>query len=51
VDGETISRLRRAISPRDRRKLLDDARYTTDWVAEVVGKIAVEEPQEVVTHG
>jgi Family of unknown function (DUF6088) len=51
VDEEVISRLRRAIPARDRRKLLEDARYTTDWVAEIVRKVTAEEPEEVGVHG
>lgn len=50
VNNEVISRLRRAVPAKDRRKLLADARYTTDWVAEVVRKVAAQEPEEAV-HG
>lgn len=38
IGDELISRLRRRLSPADRRRLLKDARYVTDWVADVVRK-------------
>jgi hypothetical protein len=51
VDDQIISRLRHALTPKDRRALLRDARYATDWIAEVVRQVATEEPVEEVTHG
>lgn len=39
IGEEAISRLRRRLSPADRRRLLKDIRYVTDWVAEVVRKV------------
>lgn len=36
---ETIARLRRSLSVADRRRLLKDARYVTDWVVEVVRRV------------
>lgn len=41
IDEQLISRLRGALFSRDRRKLLEDARYTTDWIAEVVRRVAL----------
>ena len=40
VDSTVVSRIRSALSPRNRSQLLRDARYTTDWIADVVRKIA-----------
>lgn len=39
IGEETISRLRRRLSPAECRELLNDARYVTDWVAEAVRKV------------
>ena len=50
VDATVLSRIRKALSPRSRSQLLRDARYTTDWIAEAVRKIAGNEA-EAVTHG
>lgn len=50
VDDKVIGLLRRALSPEQRRGLLQDARYTTDWIAVVVRQIAQDEP-EVAGHG
>jgi hypothetical protein len=50
VDATVVSRIRKALSPRNRSQLLRDARYTTDWIAEVVQKIAGDQG-EAVNHG
>lgn len=50
VDDTVVSRIRRALSARDRSRLLRDARYTTDWMAQAVRKIA-EDQAEVANHG
>lgn len=50
VDDKVIGQIRRVLSPDQRRGLLQDARYTTDWIAAVVRQIAVNE-LEVVGHG
>ena len=50
VDSFVLSRLRKALSSHQKRELLQDARYTTDWIAEVVRAVAAEE-KEVMTHG
>lgn len=39
IGDETIARLRRRLSPADRRRLLKDIRYATDWVAEAVREV------------
>lgn len=50
VDEQVIARLRRALSAEQRRELLRDARYTTDWIAAVVRRVA-QEKKELVSHG
>jgi Family of unknown function (DUF6088) len=50
VDGSVIARLRRSLSAEQRRELLRDARYTTDWIAAVVRRVARDE-EEVGSHG
>jgi hypothetical protein len=51
VGAETVTRLRRRLSDRERERLLADARYATDWIAEVARQIAAGEPLEAVSHG
>lgn len=46
VDAAVVSRIRKALSPRERSRLLQDARYTTDWIADAVRKIAEEQAKE-----
>jgi hypothetical protein len=50
VDAKVISRIRKALSLRNRSQLLRDARYTTDWIADAVRKIAGGQA-EVGNHG
>jgi hypothetical protein len=50
VDAQVIARLRRSLSAGQRRELLKDARYTTDWIAAVVRQVAQKE-EETVSHG
>jgi hypothetical protein len=50
VDSTVVSRIRKALSPKNRSKLLQDARYTTDWIADAVRKIA-EDRAEAASHG
>jgi hypothetical protein len=50
VDATVVSRIRKALSPRNRSQLLRDARYTTDWIADAVRKIAGDQA-EAVNHG
>jgi hypothetical protein len=50
VDAAVVSRIRQVLSAKSRSRLLHDARYTTDWMADTVRKIA-EEKGEAVSHG
>ena len=50
VDNQVIARLRRGLSPEQRQELLRDARYTTDWIAMAVRRVAQDE-EELVSHG
>ena len=40
VEAKVIAKLRAALPARQKRELLQDARYTTDWIAEAIRKIA-----------
>jgi hypothetical protein len=51
VDEQVIGQLRRALSPEQRRGLIQDARYTTDWIASVVRQIAQDELDELEVAG
>ncbi len=51
VDDQVIARLRRALTAKDRRKLLEDARYATGWIAETVRQVAAGSPAKEVAHG
>lgn len=42
VGKDIIARLRRVIPPAERRKLLKDVRYVTDWIARAVRDVCVE---------
>lgn len=50
VDDQVIARLRCALSKSQRHGLLQDARYTTDWIADTVRQIAGDQ-EEAVSHG
>jgi len=50
VDEQVIARLRHALSADQQRRLLRDARYTTDWIAAVVRQVA-QDKKELVSHG
>ena len=50
VDDRVITQLRRSLTAEHRKELLKDARYTTDWIAAVVRRIAQDE-EEAVCHG
>lgn len=41
VTDQVIDTIRKALTPEDRRQLLDDARYSTDWICEAVRRIAL----------
>ncbi|SIO57346.1 Transcriptional regulator, AbiEi antitoxin, Type IV TA system [Singulisphaera sp. GP187] len=51
VDSTVISRIRKTLSPRNQSQLLQDARYTTDWIADAVRQIAGHPQAEVASHG
>lgn len=40
VDGRVIARLKSVLRAKDQRSLLQDARYTTDWIADIARQIA-----------
>jgi hypothetical protein len=48
VDDKVIAKIRKTISPKERAQLLRDSRYTTDWMADVVRKIAGKDEQVVL---
>jgi hypothetical protein len=50
VTDRVIAQLRRGLSQEQRQELLQDARYTTDWIAAVVRQVA-EDEKEVLRHG
>lgn len=56
ITDDVLRRLRRALPDRAVKRLLDDARYTTDWVHQVVRKLAELPPadspkQGTLSHG
>jgi hypothetical protein len=52
IDDAVVSRVRRRLSARQRQQLLRDARYTTGWIADIVRKIAADDPvEEAAAHG
>ena len=52
VDDRMIATLRAALSSKQRRELLDDSRYTTDWIASVVHRIARKKAKRTeASHG
>jgi hypothetical protein len=50
VTPEVLSRIRRNLTPQQRAKLRQDARYTTDWIADAVRLIAKTQAKEPA-HG
>jgi Family of unknown function (DUF6088) len=50
IDPTIVSRIRKVLSRKSRSQLLQDARYTTDWIADAVRKIARDQ-EEAVSHG
>jgi hypothetical protein len=50
VDAQVIARIRRALSPKHRARLLQDARYAAGWIAETARQIA-DTGAEVTVHG
>lgn len=52
VDDRMIATLHAALSGKQRRELLDDSRYTTDWIAKVVHRIVRKKSKRTeVAHG
>ncbi len=52
IDGTVLSRLRHRLSEKQRRQLLQDARYTTGWIAAAVRKICISDRvEEAAVHG
>lgn len=45
VDDQVIIRLRRSLSAEQRQEMLQDARYTTEWIAAVVRQVAQDEEE------
>jgi hypothetical protein len=45
-----INRIRKALLPKYRSKLLLDSKYTTDWIADAVRKIAGDQVK-AINHG
>ncbi len=43
VGPEVVGRLRRTLNGKQRAALLKDARYATDWIADVVREVAVDQ--------
>ena len=50
VDALVLNKIRKAITSKHRTQLLQDARYTTDWIADAIRKIANGQPM-AVSHG
>ena len=50
VDVKVIGQIRRSLSASQRQDLLQDARYTTDWIASAVRQIASQD-EEAAGHG
>ncbi len=52
VDGKVVATLRRTLSAQQRRELLSDAKYTTDWIGDAVRLIAGRTMRQAeVAHG
>lgn len=50
VDASVAGRIRKALTPKQRSQLARDARYTTDWIADVIRVVAADQ-EEDVSHG
>ena len=50
IDSTVINRIRKALLPKYRSKLLLDSKYTTDWIADAVRKIAGDQVK-AINHG
>lgn len=51
VDDQVLARLRRALSTKDRQRLLRDSRYTTGWIADVVRQVATQDEVGEAANG
>ena len=52
INDEVISRLRRRLSAKQQRELLQDARYTTGWIGDAVRRIGIgDRVEEIAPHG
>jgi len=52
VDAQVVARLRAVLSVKQKRELAQDARYTTDWIANVVRQITLRATKKAkVGHG
>lgn len=52
VEKDTIAHLRRRLSPQERRRLLRDTRYVTDWVAAAIQQICAKNDRfKAASHG
>ena len=50
IDSTVINRIRKALLPKYRSKLLLDSKYTTDWIADAVRKITGDQVK-AINHG
>ncbi len=50
VDARVVAHLKSVIRPGEKRELLRDARYTTDWIADIARQIAEEGPTQKGQH-
>ena len=50
ISPVVLGKIRKALPLKQRNRLLQDARYTTDWIADAVRKI-VGNGDEAVAHG
>ena len=50
VDAVVLGKIRKTLTARHRCRLLQDSRYTTDWIADAIRKI-VHNEVEAVNHG
>lgn len=46
IDERVIARLRKILPARQKRELKQDARYTTDWIADVIRRITANTPEK-----
>ena len=44
IDEQVVGRLRTALSPLQRKQIMRDARYTTDWIRDAIARTLEAEP-------